>query len=71
MISYSWGCLCYDEGMSKMKDESYKVFRGADPEKMAQFVEAAGWATACTIDEENYDNRPIPVNAPEQPKAGI
>ncbi len=54
-----------------MSEESYKVFRGADPEKMAQFVEAAGWATACTIDEESYPNRPLPVDTPGQPKAGL
>ena len=54
-----------------MSDESYKVFKGADPDKMSQIIEAAGWATACTIDEKTYPNQPLPVPASDQPKAGF
>ena len=54
-----------------MSDESYKVFRGADPDKMSQIIEAAGRATACTIDDKTYPNQPLPVAAPDLPKAGL
>lgn len=52
-----------------MSSDDFKVFKGAiDTDRLNLFIMAAGEATACTIDEESWPDRPIP---PEQPKAGV
>lgn len=55
-----------------MSTTDFKVFKTTiDPDKLSLFIMAAGEATACTIDEESWPNRPVPASAPELIEAGI